>query len=658
MRLLVLVCAAVSGFLLNYRFPFQENDPVVGLIATAQPVMYYTLKYSWRLMLYTTPMVVFSIVFSGLSTFVVREKKQKPGELPPFPVPPANGPLQLVLGEVHHQREVKQVSTPKWLTIPERGMFAGIIIFGAIRSGKTSAAILPYARQIFGWNARDEQKKIGGLVLEVKGDLCGQVAGLLRDAGRAEDYIELNLSGEYVFNPMENGQDSFAQAYSIATMINQLYGKDSNPFWQQSYTNLIKFLLILHKVVDGYVTFFDVYVCATSPDRFRQKLEEGTARYGQPVETESWIVIDPAVYMAHPDLSRWQWTTDQSGMRIRYVGEIQDVLDQAVAPYRLETPASTADSGLSDRIALLMAVRRWYENAWMGMDVKLRTSIVAGPDFFLSLFDSDRQLNRLFCPPKEAYDPVKNADGRYGKPLPPISDLIESGKVLAVNFPMAANTAIARLVITLVKQEYQRCMLQRIPRMAAQPERYFRPSLFLADEYHELATVGAADPNGDEKYFAQSGQAKCIPVVATQSISSLRSTLPGETWRTLLQSFLTKIVLRSSDEFTAKHISEMAGRSKQLVPGFSMSESGNDVRIGATTGRPQAHKGGITLAKTWSYHHLPVFETKTIMELANAQCIAFAYDGAKPLPPTLLFLKPNHLDRNVSYFRQRERGLL
>ena len=76
--------------------------------------------------------------------------------------------------------------------------------------------------------------------------------------------------------------------------------------------------------------------------------------------------------------------------------------------------------------------------------------------------------------------------------------------------------------------------------------------LFLCDEYHSFATVGENDPSGDEKFFALSRQAKCIPIVATQSISSLRSTLPGESWRTLLQTFRTKIFLALSDDFSAR----------------------------------------------------------------------------------------------------------
>ena len=68
---------------------------------------------------------------------------------------------------------------------------------------------------------------------------------------------------------------------------------------------------------------------------------------------------------------------------------------------------------------------------------------------------------------------------------------------------------------------------------------------------------------GDEKFFSLSRQPKCIPIVATQSISSLKSTLPGDTWRTLLQTFRTKIFLRLSDDFSAKTASELCGREDQ-----------------------------------------------------------------------------------------------
>jgi type IV secretory pathway TraG/TraD family ATPase VirD4 len=103
----------------------------------------------------------------------------------------------------------------------------------------------------------------------------------------------------------------------------------------------------------------------------------------------------------------------------------------------------------------------------------------------------------------------------------------------------------------------------RIPNIEANPEQHFRQVFFICDEYQHFATVGENDPSGDEKFFALSRQPKCISIVATQSISSLRSTLPGESWRTLFQTFRTKIFLALSDDFSAKIASELCGREDQ-----------------------------------------------------------------------------------------------
>jgi hypothetical protein len=88
----------------------------------------------------------------------------------------------------------------------------------------------------------------------------------------------------------------------------------------------------------------------------------------------------------------------------------------------------------------------------------------------------------------------------------------------------------------MMKLDFQRAVLNRIPVIEAHPERYFRQVFFLCDEYQHFATVGENEPRGDEKFFSLSRQPKCIPIVATQSISSLKSTLPGDSWRTLLQT--------------------------------------------------------------------------------------------------------------------------
>jgi hypothetical protein len=422
----------------------------------------------------------------------------------------------------------------------------------------------------------------------------------------------------------------------------------------------VKFVILLHKVVDGYCTLFQVYESVISPARLEQKIRQGEALFEALASKSSgWIVIAPAAYLAHEELADYRWETFESRMRTAYDGALIQQLNDSGIPHTIfetESQPDATDSAM--RLARFEAVKRWFEHDWMKIDTKLRTSIVEGISVFLSMFDDNPQLKRVFCPPKECYDPVKNADSRFGTPLPPFAELIESGRVVALNFPAGADPGTARTVGCMLKLDFQRAMLNRIPRMEQHPEQYFREAVFLCDEYQAFATVGESDPTGDEKFFALSRQAKCIAIVATQSISSLRSVLPGESWRTLLQTFRTKLFLSLSDDFSAKTASDLCGRDEQLVPSYSISESGHDVRVSTLTGRALAHKAAVTVNKNYALTFRPVFEPKQFMELRNAQCIALAYDGVNPLPPQLCYLKPYYLDAGMSWFEQRERGLI
>jgi hypothetical protein len=51
-----------------------------------------------------------------------------------------------------------------------------------------------YVEQLVGYRADDAARKIGGLILEVKGDFCRHVRDLLARHGRAEDYVEVSLA--------------------------------------------------------------------------------------------------------------------------------------------------------------------------------------------------------------------------------------------------------------------------------------------------------------------------------------------------------------------------------------------------------------------------------------------------------------------------------
>ena len=62
----------------------------------------------------------------------------------------------------------------------------------------------PYVEQLLGWRPASAAEKIGGLLLEVKGDFCTQVREILRRHGREDDYVEVGLDSVYCYNPLHN----------------------------------------------------------------------------------------------------------------------------------------------------------------------------------------------------------------------------------------------------------------------------------------------------------------------------------------------------------------------------------------------------------------------------------------------------------------------
>jgi hypothetical protein len=229
---------------------------------------------------------------------------------------------------------------------------------------------------------------------------------------------------------------------------------------------------------------------------------------------------------------------------------------------------------------------------------------------FLSLFDDSPAVHRAFCPPRSAY--IEGPKPGEPKPLAPLESLLESGRVLALNFPVGLNPGLARILGVMLKLDFQRAILQRIPQITAHPERTWRDLMFVCDE----------------------------------------------SWRTLLQCFRTKVFLATSDEFTARNAAELCGRRDTLKAHYSVSESGRDAHISLLTGRPTSGTQSLSASKSYAPHHEYIFPPRTFTQLQNAQAIVLPYDGINPLPPQYCYLKPHYLPVDTSYFDHLEAGAL
>ena len=500
------------------------------------------------------------------------------GGLPAWPISPRQKAPAIVVGEVHHPVEAREIFNPSWLTIPERGLYTGVAIFGAVGSGKTSACMHPFARQLLSWQAENSLKRAAALVLEVKGDFCYDIRRILADAGREKDYIELGMKGRWQWNPLSAWWlDSYSLAYTVSSLLNQLFGKGKEPFWQQAYTNLVRWIIELHRALpERWVTLQQVYRCAIDPELFAAKIEQAEA-WSDELNQGTVFVLSDRVGANKMELAEWVWkgAADPKEQRAVYSRPLRDKLGKLKLTYRVAWDPGPGDE-VRERVE---AVKRWFVNDWQTLDNKIKSSIVEGVSVFLAMFDMP-DVAQVFCPdaPEIPDDPqaisvqakgcgkrprnsalsrpATKAENREPTPiapgggtqieelrhLPPLYELIEGGKVLALNMPAGSNPALARAVGVMLKNAWLQALLMRPARMKESPGVYFRPAVFICDEYQAFASVGEDDPSGDEKSFALTRQCRCIPIVATQSISSLRSVLgSSEAWRSLLQTLRTRI---------------------------------------------------------------------------------------------------------------------
>jgi hypothetical protein len=650
---LALLVAAVVGTWGLHAFPVPTDNPFLALIAARRPHVFAVLSYGYATMWFTTPYLMASIVASLVTIVVFRTMPSvayRP--LPAYPEPEERPAPTLVLGETHEIAASGRSPEPNWLTIPQRGLYTGIMILGAVGTGKTSACMYPYVDQLLRWRAADPDLKMGGLVLEVKGDFCRQVRTILARAGRESDYVEVGLNSGVCYNPLHNDLDPYAVSYAVATLLNNLFGRSKEPFWQQAYTDLLKFVISLRRITDGYTTLAEVYRYIIDDKLIDKNIRALQAQFKDPGDV---LVVPQVEHALHLRQAPWTlWVRfDGAHMAHPYDAELETFLAERGLPFTVRT----GDAAIAaDRRHRLEAIERWYYSAWARLDPKVRSSIVEGAVVFLSLFDENPEVYRAFCPPRSAY--AKPPGPGEPRPLPPLEDLLESGHVLGLNFPVALNPALARGLGVMLKLDFQRAVLQRIPQMG-EPGRTWRDLLFVADEYHAFATVGETDPTGDERAFALSRQARLIPIVATQSLSSLRSSLGGdESWRTLVQCFRTKLFLATSDEFTARMAAELCGKNDRLKVRYTLAEADQGAHISWLTGRAAASKQTLSASKSYSFESDYTFPPRVFTELQNAQAVALPYDGLNPLPPQYCYLKPHYLDVGQSYFDHLERGAL
>ena len=678
LRALLVIGGVSAACAWTWPGAFPEGDPVAVLVRYHTPNAYRAVV-AWY---YVAPGVAVFIAGQFLlstSRIWFARMGVRVGlrsRLPRWPLSPtADGPA-IVVGELHHPVRVAESPTPEWLTIPERGLYTGVAIFGAVGSGKTTACMHPFARQLLSWQADNPERRAAALVLEVKGDFCHDIRRMLTELDRGEDYIELSLDGRLTWNPLSaTWLDSYSLAYTVASLLNQLFGKGKEPFWQQAYTNLVRWIIELYRVLPGgWVTLRDVYHCAIDKALFAKKIEQAQT-YAKELGGE-WITVPLTHFLDHNRELRAIGFTQHPADEERMRGPATPAVVEYVTDHTITHDRERFESAHATEIRLRVeAVHRWYVHDWNTLDNKIRSSIVEGVSVFLSMFDVP-SVARVFCPPAPEAARLPGPAGQeptdthgtdttplaaiaLSGDLPPLDQLIERGTVLALNMPAGTNPALSRAIGVMLKNAWLQSLLRRPATMKREPGRYVRPAVFICDEYQAFASVGEDDPSGDEKAFALTRQCRVIPIVATQSISSLRSVLgSSEAWRTLLQTLRTRIFLSLSDEASAEIASKLCGQVAKIKSSYTINESARSSGVNLMSAQAGGGRGSVGASKSFREQREALFQPRDFALLGNCQAICLPYDGVQSLPPRRVYLKPHYLPADLPYWTAKQTGQL
>ena len=144
--------------------------------------------------------------------------------------------------------------------LDEKSLFQNILITGSIGTGKTSSGMYNITKQLMSYNSYND-KKIGMLILDVKGNYYDFVRKEAIRNGRLQDLVCIDISGDTYYNPIDKIELSSDIIAGRLKEILLLFSKNNTEsFWIDKagmlLSEVIKFIRLYN---ENYVTFYEIH---------------------------------------------------------------------------------------------------------------------------------------------------------------------------------------------------------------------------------------------------------------------------------------------------------------------------------------------------------------------------------------------------------------
>ena len=276
-----------------------------------------------------------------------------------------------------------------------------------------------------------------------------------------------------------------------------------------------------------------------------------------------------------------------------------------------------------EKIYDLYSSLNFFENEFKHLDSRTLSIIKSEITRITSTFISDYDILSTFCPDKSEIN-------FFG-----FESLIRENKIVVLNMNIARYKNLSKIIAAYLKLDFQSEVLIQLSN-----KKTISPTVFMCDEYHEYVTLSDSD------FFAQSREAKCINIVATQSYTSLLNTLKDESSvKVILQNLVNKIWLRTDDIFTIESAQKQIGREDKIKYSRNISENAGETNYNYFINSLESKKSNISESISTQIHTDFVYDTNFFTQkLKTFSCLAFLSDGTQILPPCKVDLFPSFLD--------------
>lgn len=267
----------------------------------------------------------------------------------------------------------------------------------------------------------------------------------------------------------------------------------------------------------------------------------------------------------------------------------------------------------------LLSCINFFEKEFKSLDSRTLSILKSEITRITNSFVSDIDVLNTFSPPKNEL----TFNG--------FSDVLKNGKIVVLNMNISEYRNLSKIIAAYLKLDFQTEVMLNLANDFTP-----RVSVFISDEYHEYVTATDAD------FFAQSREAKCINIVATQSYTSLLNTINNKyTVNAITQNLINKLWYRTDDILTIEEAQKQIGKTEKTKFSRSISENGKETTFNYLTKKFQSFDSNISESIN-TYTQLDfIYDTNFFTQTLQCfHCLCFLSTGSNILSPQELKMIP------------------